>query len=173
MLAGIRRCFLRKDKGEKGLALIEILWACAILAVTSWLTIPATYSLYRQAALEYETEHLLGEIRHLQVLSRTANHYRYNQEQDSYFSNKPYLIIHYDGYDVYRGDKADHKYKFLPGVEMAIANGNAGLRNTVSFDENGRVGTNVLTIVLFTKKTIKDGNAIIIDAAGRIRTERR
>ena len=172
-MAGICKSFMKKLKDENGFALVELFWACAILAVFSCLAVPAADSLYRQAALEYETEHLLGEIRHLQMLSRTADYARQDQKGGGYFSNDPSLIINYSGYMVMRGDHLEYSYKFLPGINMDIGGVNVDSRYTLRFKKNGELFTKVLTIVLFAHEDINDGNAIIIDGSGRIRVERR
>ena len=59
------------------MALIEVLILMAIIAVLGLVAVPQAMQFYREAAIEYETEHLLVDLRRTQSLNRLiegANH---------------------------------------------------------------------------------------------------
>lgn len=50
---------------EQGSLLLEVIVACAVLAVLSMAALPRALAIYREAALEYEMQCLLSDIRYV------------------------------------------------------------------------------------------------------------
>ena len=57
---------------EQGSLLLEVIVACAVLAVLSMAALPRALAIYREAALEYEMQCLLSDIRYVREISRTT-----------------------------------------------------------------------------------------------------
>lgn len=55
---------------EQGSLLLEVIVACAVLAVLSMAALPRALAIYREAALEYEMQCLLSDIRYVREISR-------------------------------------------------------------------------------------------------------
>ena len=54
---------------EHGSLLIEVIIACAVLAVFAMVALPNGLAIYREAAVEYEVQCLLSDIRHARGLA--------------------------------------------------------------------------------------------------------
>ena len=57
---------------EQGSLLVEVIVACAVLAILAMAALPRGLLLYREAALEYEVQCLLSDIRYMREISRTT-----------------------------------------------------------------------------------------------------
>lgn len=57
---------------EQGSLLLEVIVACAVLAVLSMAALPRALAIYREVALEYEMQCLLSDIRYVREVSRTT-----------------------------------------------------------------------------------------------------
>lgn len=161
---------MRKDKSEQGWILGELVIICSVLVVVSSMMIPKIYTLYQMAAIEYETEHLLRELRTLQVLSRTADYNTDNAEGRRKLDQRPYLLLEDSDYKLMRGVNDVYTYHYLPGVHVSVDG--STLKNGIGFDKDGSVKGGLLTINVFAETDLSIKHKIRIDLGGRIRIER-
>ena len=59
---------------EHGSLLIEVIIACAVLAVFAMVALPNGLAIYREAAVEYEVQCLLSDIRYMRDGTRAEEH---------------------------------------------------------------------------------------------------
>lgn len=57
---------------EQGSLFIEVIVACAVFVIFAMTALPNGLALYREAALEYEVQRLLSDIRYMREISRTT-----------------------------------------------------------------------------------------------------
>lgn len=161
---------MKRNGSERGWILGELLVACSILIVMSSLTLPKIYALYQMSAVEYETEHLLRELRTLQVLSRTADYNTDNAVSRRKSDQRPYLLLEAGDYKIKRGAGEVLVYHYLPGVNVSVDG--SSLKNGIGFDKDGSVKGGLLTINVFAVSDHSIKNKIRIDMGGRIRIDR-
>ena len=167
---------LEKD-GQRGFSLIEIVLAVALLVVISSAAVPLLLRFYQQAAVEYETEHLLADIRKAQSMSRTSAPALGMDHSGSDDRQGASLLIDRESYLVRVGNgqtdiKTRHYY--LPSVRVA-KEGQTSADGFIFFKDNGglRDSGSMMTLVVFCEGHMGEGRRIMISRAGGIRIDRR
>lgn len=163
-------------KSEKGFSLIEVIIVCMVLAIVASAVIPSAWKFYRQAAVEYESEHLLSDLRRAQSMSRLtaerAWEYGAKNSQKQWASLQicerySYLMIGLSG-----GWNGKLHY-YLPAIRISRSNSQAAATETISFDANGKpVNNSMMTFAVYCKGYPKEARYISISRGGRIRMKR-
>ncbi len=155
---------------ERGFAGLEWLLLISAVIVTFTMAVPAIGTFYREAALEYESEHLLADIRRLQSLSRlTTDTSTLSPERRS---SAPVLRLQGDSYTLLRGSEIISRHRCLPSV--LIMKKNYGTKATVdlAFHYFGNPNMANMTIEVFRNGERSKCRKIILATGGRIRLER-
>lgn len=157
----------------RGGALVSLLAALSVFAVILAAALPAAFSLYARAAVEYEAMHLIGELRRIQAISRTTAMPLYMLEGRRSWERVPRLRIRSDCYELRRPFSEDtHVYEPLPLVRFEQET----MRNTlVVFNRNGEIAegwSHNMTIRVYAAGHEERALHVVIDRAARIRLRR-
>ena len=157
----------------RGMALLNVLIALAIVSTVLAAAVPAALSFYAHAAVEYEAMHLIGELRRVQAISRMTAMPLYVLEGRASWERVPRLRIDSDGYVLRRpfvGDVRVHTPLPLVRFEQMT------LKNTrVVFHRNGelsRTWSQNMTILVYVSGHRESALRVVIDGAARIRLQR-
>lgn len=163
-------------QGMQGFALIEIVVVAAIFACLATVVMPRATNFYREAALEYETQHLLADIRRAQSLSRLLVESGWGYGSDTSYKQLVEIDIKPDAYTLsaqsIKGSEFLTHY-YLPLVHVRRKDNSVG--GKLSFDKNGGLtnkGTQMMTLVIYCEGQEEKKRRIMISKAGRIRLER-
>ena len=169
----------QKKKQQAGLALIEVLILMAIIAILGLVAVPQAMQFYREAAIEYETEHLLVDLRRTQSLNRLiegANHGLYVRDG---VVKKAVIEVRKEDYCVtVTSSEAETtmSHRYLPLVRVSRQwNGTNVDSGPIAFKDNGElknVGLGMMTLLICCEGWPQEGRKIMISKAGRIRMER-
>ena len=157
----------------RGIALLNVLIALAIVSTLLAAAVPAALSFYAQAAVEYEAIRLIGELRHIQAVSRmTATPLSLFEGQIAW-ERVPRLRIHAGGYTVshpYNGVVYAHTPLPLVSFKQETQK-----NMPIVFDRNGGVGeaSHNMTIRVYAVGCEDAVLRVVIDGAARIRLDRR
>lgn len=163
-------------QSAQGVALLEIVIMAAVLASLAAVVMPCAMSFYREAALEYETQHLLADIRRAQSLSRLTVESGWGYGSDTPYKQLVEIDIRADAYTLsaqsFKGSEfLTHRY--LPLVRVKRKNKTAV--GKISFTQNGGLtnkGTQMMTVIIYCEGQEEKKRQIMISKAGRIRLER-
>jgi prepilin-type N-terminal cleavage/methylation domain-containing protein len=158
-----------------GFSLLEVLVAVALLLVLFTAAVPSMLSFYRQYAVEYETEHLLADIRKAQSISRTAapdarEYGARSQEEGASLRIDRNSYLAQVGYDA---DAVRIRHHYLPLVHV-VKKGQVSGEWFISFTDNGglKSGDSMMTLQIFCEGQMAEARQIMISRGGRIRIER-
>ena len=172
----VQRLAMKQRRSERGFLLVEVLIILGIAAAVATVAVPQTLTFYRRAAIEYEANKLLQDLRYVQALSRTTvgNISTYGMSVDG--SREPRLTLRATSYEI-----ADSRartlasHKLLPAIIVKKrGDGESGIGGAViGFDANGGLNSTAnMTLVVYAKGYESEGQRIVIDNAARIRLER-
>lgn len=163
-------------QGAQGFALLEIVIMAAVLSCLAAVVLPCAMSFYREAALEYETQHLLADIRRAQSLSRLVVESGWGYGSDTPYKQLVEIDIQPDAYtlsaqSIKGSEFLTHRY--LPLVHVRRKDKSAA--GKISFTKNGGLtnkGTQMMTLIIYCEGKEEKKRQIMISKAGRIRLER-
>lgn len=160
---------------ESGVVFLEVLIVLTVMGIFAAFALPRGASFLRMAAVEYETEHLLSDVKWVQSRTRTYGYLT------SDISSVPHpengwlrLLIKSNVYEIMNPKGAERTHKFLPCVRAKVigrAVGAVSDRDSLEFGINGGVIRGG-TIRIFWEGYELYGRDVIVDAAGRIRVQR-
>ena len=156
----------------RGTVLLNVLIALAVLGILLSAALPAAFTLYARAAVEYEAVHLIGELRRIQAISRTTAMPLYMLEGRLSWERAPRLNIRADGYTLHRPFGEDvRSYTLLPLVRFKQ---DTATETPVIFDRNGNIadGSHNMTIRVYAAGHEEAALCVVIDRAARIRLHR-
>ncbi|SDG45247.1 Tfp pilus assembly protein FimT [Selenomonas sp. WCT3] len=169
----------QENKQQAGFVLMEVLMLMAIMALLGLVAIPSAMQFYREAAIEYETEHLLSDLRRTQSLNRLiegANHGFYVRDG---VVKKAVMEIRSEDYCVTVSSSQEEtsmSHHYLPLVRVSRQwNGTNVDSGPITFKDNGElknVGLGMMTLLICCEGWPQEGRKIMISKAGRIRVER-
>lgn len=162
---------------EQGSLLLEVIVACAVLAVLSMAALPRALAIYREAALEYEMQCLLSDIRYVREVSRTTQVWpksmKGKAEQQLPSWRQAQMRFRRTGYTMLAGSARQGSHDFLPGIELKGRFVTGDLDGpALAFGDEGILMT-PCTMVLFWTEAPQSLRRIILSAGGRVRVERR
>ena len=150
------------------MALLSVLVVLAVFGTVLSAVFPVARELYAQAAVEYEAIRLIGELRHIQAVSRmTATPLSLFEGQIAW-ERVPRLRIHAGGYTV------SHPYAHTP-LPLVSFKQETQKNMPIVFDRNGGVGeaSHNMTIRVYAVGCEDAVLRVVIDVAARIRLDRR
>lgn len=164
-------------QGLQGFVLLEIIIACLVLGIVASAVIPLAGKFYREAAVEYEAEHLLSEIRRAQSINRlmsddalgygVANS---NISHDVVLRLRPTLSAIWIGNhaEIWQGT-AHH---LLPLVRIANESSSSATQIwKITFNDKSTQSRQLMTLSVYAEGYRKGARRIII-SRGRVRMER-
>lgn len=152
-----------KQNNALGFVLSEILLVVLLVGSLAMYIVPQAVFFYQESALEYESNHLLADIRRLQVIAVN------NGE-----AAKPMMILGHSNYQVNYGTQLasrEIKHIFLPLVTLSH-NKSDSSDSIIAFNEHGELSAGVMTLQLSVRSKNVSKRYIII-SKGRVRLERR
>ena len=165
------------ERRISGFILAELMLVIMILGILSAMAAPSVLRFYRQAALEYETEHLLADLRRIRSMSRQCNEPAYGYGQNSVWIQKVFINLNADSYDIWaKGGTLKYSkrfsHKLMPMIKMSWPN--AGGDSEFSFRWNSGLTSKGMmgTIVLMVRGHPEEQRWIRINRSGRLRIER-
>ena len=163
-------------KGQQGLLLWELTLVIMIMAVLAALAFPGVFKFYRQAAVEYEAEHLLADIRRCQSLSRASGSSAWKYGADSSADTFVHLVLEKGRYTTMAGNlRTLERHAYLAGVKAVKENNTTyATRADIAFSQEGtpRSVESMMTILIYYQGYEQEGRRIMISKGGRIRMER-
>lgn len=166
----------KHGQGALGFALLEWVILAAVIACMAAVVLPCAVSFYREAALEYETQHLLADIRRAQSYSRMVVESAWGYGSDTSYKQLVQINIRPDEYtfSIESGNGSEFlTHHYLPLVHVRRKDLSMG--GKISFDKNGGLtnkGTQMMTLVIYCEGQEEKKRRIMISKAGRIRLER-
>lgn len=156
-------------KNEKGFSLLEVVIACMVLMIVASAVIPSAWKFYRQAAVEYEAEHLLSDLRRAQSISRLTMEVA---GASGMKQPRALLMIGLTESQMFVGNKQIESHRYWPQVHVQKKDTDSSMQR-ISFQNNGAVyGTDVMTLCIFYTGYANEGQQIIVSKSGRIRIKR-
>ncbi|WP_270400287.1 type II secretion system protein [Mitsuokella multacida] len=161
---------------EQGSLLVEVIVACAVLAILAMAALPRGLLLYREAALEYEVQCLLSDIRYMREISRTTEQWpesmKQNGKQRPPQRRQARMQFRRTGYTMLAGGVTHKRHDFLPGMELTGGFATGAIDGPIlTFGDDGLLKT-PCTMVLSWADSPKSLRKIILSAGGRCRVER-
>ena len=161
---------------QAGFSLVEVLVAVALVAVISAAAVPSLLSFYRQYAVEYESDHLLADVRRAQSITRTAAPAAQEYGAHSKDGQGASILIERDSYLLqvgYNDDAIRIRHYYLPLVRV-LKDGKLLDYDFIFFEDNGRLRTvkSTMTLQVFCEGHLSEGRQIKVSRGGRIRIER-
>lgn len=162
---------------EQGSLLLEVIIACAVLMVLAMAALPNGLALYREAALEYEAQCLLSDIRYMREVSRTTESWPRHMEKKAVYQLPPrrqaQMRFRHGGYTMLAGSAVQRRHDFLPGIVLTgrFATGKTD-GTALTFGDDGLLAT-PCTMLLYMEGHPQAARKIILSAGGRCRIERR
>lgn len=165
----------------KGFSLLEVLLACLVLSIAASAAVPAAMKFYRQAAVEYEAEHLLSEIRRAQSINRLTAERAYQYGAKSPMNGSVYLRVQPTKSQIWIGRNAEFGksklHQLLPLVRIANESksdndSNKGNLWKLTFDDDSVQSHSLMTLLIYAEGHKEDGRKLVI-SRGRVRMERR
>ena len=161
---------------EHGSLRIEVIIACAVLAVVAMGALPNGLAIYREAAVEYEVQCLLSDIRYMREVSRTTERWPKSMERrDAYqlpLRRQAQMRFRRGGYTMLAGSAVHSSHDFLPGIVIT------GRCATSAWDGSAlTVGVDGLlatpcTMLIYMEGHPQSARKLILSAGGRGRVER-
>ena len=157
----------------RGMALLNVLIALAIVSTVLAAAVPAALSFYAHAAVEYEAVQLVGELRRIQALSRTTAMPLYMFQDRRGWERVPLLRFEGGTYVLHRpfGEDA-YVHRPLPLVRFEE---DALHPWRVVFRRNGELSRTLshnMTILVYVSGHRESALRVVIDGAARIRLQR-
>ncbi len=163
-----------------GFAIGEVLLAAALVLVFATQALPGMFRLYRQLAVEYETERFLSEIRHCQSLARVTADYAWGYGAEEPGHKYVRLNMYEGGNTISAGSRyVLESSTYLPGVRITkITEKEMSVpfegKSEIAFISNGmpKVADGMMTLLIFFRGYPQEGRKIMISMGGRIRMGR-
>ena len=149
--------------------LIEVRLVLVVLGMAFSWAVPEVLRIYKYAAVRYEAEHLMSELRYQQMVARTAAQEMAGDGSTAEALTRPRLRMTGKGYLIYRGQEPVRRYSCLAPVKMQFYGSTSGSMQILNFYANGNVLPNT-SIKIFAPGGVSC--RLVIDAAGRFRLER-
>lgn len=163
-------------KGQWGFLLWELTLVIMIMAVLAALAFPGVFKFYRQAAVEYEAEHLLADIRRCQSLSRVSGSSAWNYGADTSADTFVHVLLEKGKYTVLAGNmKIIDSHAYLAGIKAVKEDKKSYYTKAdIAFSQEGtpRSVESMMTIFIYYQGYEQEGRRIMISKGGRIRMER-
>lgn len=156
-----------------GAALIEVLMVLSVLTVLLSVLLPAGFSLYARAAVEYEAMRLVAELRRVQAVTRMTTPPLYMMQGRAAWEREPRVRIRAGSYAVHHPFAGeDRVHKPLPRVRIVQET----MRETpVVFGRNGEIAgrwSHNMKIRVYAEGCDECALYVVIDRAARIRLQR-
>ena len=161
---------------EHGSLLIEVIIACAVLAVFAMVALPNGLAIYREAAVEYEVQCLLSDSRYMREVSRTTERWPKSMERrDAYqlpLRRQAQMRFRRGGYTMLAGSAVHSSHDFLPGIVITgrfATSSRDGI--ALTFGDDGLLAT-PCTMLIYMEGHPQSARKLILSAGGRCRVER-
>lgn len=162
--------------GQRGSILLEIMLVLVIMLILATQVLPQAFKFYRQAAVEYEAEKLLADIRYCRNTNRLTAESAWNHGAKS--SDRHNLFVRlYPTYNyIYAGesDILRERNYYLPGIRACKEKENGSLvegQADILFDEKAKPRA-LITVLVYYEGYPQEGREIMVSKGGRIRMER-
>ena len=159
---------------EQGSLLVEVIVACAVLAILAMAALPRGLLLYREAALEYEVQCLLSDIRYMREISRTNNgleSMKQKPKQQLPQRRQARMQFRRTGYTMLAGGGPANAIFCRASSSRRLRDGGSMDGPALAFGDDGIFKT-PCTMVLFWTDSPQSLRKIILSAGGRARVER-
>lgn len=161
---------------EQGSLFIEVIVACAVLVIFAMTALSNGLALYREAALEYEVQRLLSDIRYMREISRTTESWpRYMEVKEAYqlpMRRQAKMQFRHGGYTMLAGSVIRGSHDFLPGIVLTgrfATSSRDGM--ALTFGDDGLLAT-PCTMLLYMEGHPQSARKLILSAGGRCRVQR-
>lgn len=162
--------------GQRGSMLLELMLVLAVMLILAVQVLPQAFKFYRQAAVEYEAEKLLADIRYCRNANRLTAESAWNHGAQS--SDKHNLFVRlYSGYNCIYAGEADvlrGRNYYLPGIRASKEKENGSLvegQADIKFDDKEKPKA-LITVLIYYDGYPQEGREIMVSKGGRIRMER-
>lgn len=163
---------LVKELDERGVSLIETIFAVSILVILGSAAMFHGSSVYRNALLNYETVMLASDMKLIRQMSRTAT---YDTQNFPAMEKSPFyveLVMYSGSYHLRRPGgygKIFRKHNFSPDIGATPT-----IIDYLSFYPDGNTRFRRMgNVLLYWRAKGKVSRKVIVDTAGRIRIDRR
>ncbi len=153
-----------------------VIIACAVLAVFAMVALPNGLAIYREAAVEYEVQCLLSDIRYMREVSRTTERWPKSMERrDAYqlpLRRQAQMRFRRGGYTMLAGSAVHSSHDFLPGIVITgrfATSSRDGI--ALTFGDDGLLAT-PCTMLIYMEGHPQSARKLILSAGGRCRVER-
>lgn len=162
-------------KGQQGSIMVEILVLLFVLLILASQALPAAFRFYRQAAVEYEAEKLLADIRYCQNMSRVTAELAWNYGAADAGDHAVFLRMRPAYNYIYAGEgDVLGRHDYLPGIRACKKKMDGRLDKSeqkIIFQANGRP-LGLITVLIYFEGYEREGREIMVSNGGRIRMER-
>ena len=161
---------------QQGSMLGEVLLLLMVLLILGTQAGPALFKIYRQAAVEYEAEHLLADMRRCQSLSRVTGSSAWNYGAQSSADNYVHLLLSPDKSILLAGNtKIIASHVYWAGIRtVKVDDKSYTTKVDIAFAPEGtpRSVEAMMTILIYYQGYEQEGRRIMLSKGGRIRMER-
>lgn len=167
-------------QGLQGFVLLEIIIACLVLGIVASVVLPMAGKFYREAAVEYEAEHLLSEIRRAQSINRLTAEDAVRYGATSNIRSLVVLTVKPTQSRIWIGRNGelwrDDVHYLLPMVRIANESQTNSANNKgnvwkLTFNDESTQSRQLMTLSVYAEGYRKGARRIII-SRGRVRMER-
>lgn len=163
-------------RGQQGGMLVEVMLVVLVVTVLAAAAFPGVCKVYRQAAVEYEAEHLLADIRRCQSLSRVTGSSAWNYGADTSADTFVHVLLEKGKYTMLAGNmKIIDSHAYLAGIKAVKEDKKSYYTKAdIAFSQEGtpRSVESMMTIFIYYQGYEQEGRRIMISKGGRIRMER-
>ena len=160
---------------QRGSIMLEIMLLLMVLIILASQALPAAFKFYRQAAVEYEAEKLLADIRYCQNMSRLTADSAWNYGAKDAGDHAVYLSLR-SGYNYLFAGRGDviARHDYLPGINSSKERDDGSLGSSeykLIFEADGKP-KELVTVLIYYAGYPQEGREIMVSKGGRIRMER-